>query len=177
MQYLTQSRIAAALAAATQPAGERPWALLLTKPPATYTEARQRIALGRNPGSRELAGIDEPTARAEASRARIINDLARRDAYMAALSVSEQMVSTTPVLPTSVVVEMAEWHDGPLITWFFSRDAAAVRSFAAHVAAPVTEAPNGDGSARTYVSAIGAVNGVRVVAYTLVDTAAGQVAA
>ncbi|MEV7712323.1 hypothetical protein [Streptomyces sp. NPDC088270] len=142
----------------------------------TYAESRRWIALEQNPDLRKFAGIDEPTARAEASRARIVNELARRDAYMAALSASEQMMSASPVLPASAVIEMAEWSDGPLIRWTFHQDAASVRKFAAHFAVPVTEGPNGDGSVYTYVSATGVVDGIQFEAYTLID-AASEVAA
>lgn len=176
MQHLTQSRIAAALAAATQPEGERPWRLLLTKPPMTYRETRMRIALER-PADRELSGVDEATARAEVSRARIIHEMARRDGYMAALSVCGQMMSVTPALPTETGIRLSPWSDGPLICWNFYKDAAAMASFGAHFGVPVTERPHGDEGTSTHVSAVGTMNGIQFEAYTLVDTAPEQVTA
>lgn len=177
MQHLTQSRIAAALAAATQPEGERPWTLLFTRPPMTYADSRRWITLEQNPSLREFADIDERTCRAEASRARIITDLARRDAYMDALAASEQLMSTTPVLPTGTYVEMAAWDDGPLIRWNFHKSPAAVRAFAAHFDVAVAERPHDDTGTSTYIAATGTVNGVQFEAYTLVDTAPEQVSA
>lgn len=177
MQHLTQSRIAAALAAATQPKGERPWRLLLTKAPMTYTGVRSALVLEQNPDLRRLSGLDEATCNAEASRARIVQELARRDGYMAALAATEQMMSTTPVLPTDTSIELAPWSDGPQIRWTFHKDAPAVAAFAEHFAIPVTERPHNDAGTTTYVSAVGAVNGVQVEAYALVATNAGQVAA
>ncbi|THA78381.1 hypothetical protein E6R60_05710 [Streptomyces sp. A0642] len=177
MQHLTHSRIAAALAAATQPEGERPWRLLLTKAPMTYADTRRWVVLEQNADLRQLAGIDEATCRAEASRARIINDLARRDAYMHALSVSEQLMSSTPVLPTAMRVDMAPWNDGPTILWSFHRDRDAVASFAAHFGISVTERPHDDEGTSTYVSTTGVIDGVQVEAYALVDAAPEQVAA
>lgn len=177
MQNLTQSRIAAALAAATQPEGERPWRLLLTKPPMTYTDGRRWIVLEQHADLRRFAGVDEPTCRAEASRARIIIDLARRDAYMAALAASEQMMSSTPVLPTATNVDMAPWDDGPTIRWCFHQDPGAVAALAAHFGVSVTERPHNDEGTTTYVSTTGAIDGIQFEAYALVDTAPEQVAA
>lgn len=177
MRHLTESRIAAALAAATQPEGERPWRLLLTKPPMTYAEVQSRIACAEDPTFTRFSGMDEATRRAEASRARVISDLARRDAYMAALSVSEQMVSTTPVLPTAITIRMPEWaRTGPSIEWSFHRDAAAIVAFAEHFGVPVVASPHGD-EATTRIFATGHTDGVLFEAYTLVDVAPGQVAA
>lgn len=174
MTHLTQSRIAAALAAAEQAEGERPWHLLLTKPPLTYTEYRQCIALEQNPDLLEFAGIDEATCRAEASRARVILELARRDGYMDALSVSEQMMSTTPVLPTEMTVVLAPWSGGPTIRWMFHEDPAAVAAVGAHFGLPVTERPNRPKGTLTHVSATGTVSGVQVEAWALVDVPAEQ---
>ncbi|MFD7429016.1 hypothetical protein ACFV6Z_18515 [Streptomyces sp. NPDC059818] len=176
MQNLTQTRIAAALAAAQQPEGERPWRLLLTKAPTTHHESRMRIALER-PSTRELSGIDEATARAEASRARIIHEMARRDGYMVALSVCEQMMSTTPALPAGAEIRLSPWSDGPLICWRFHKDAAAVAAVADRFGMPVTERPHGDDGTTTYVLAVGAVDGIQFEAYALVDTIPEQVAA
>ncbi|MFJ3282487.1 hypothetical protein [Streptomyces halstedii] len=177
VQHLTQSRIAAALAAAPQPEGERPWHLLLTKPPTTYRETRMRISLAR-PDNREFCDVDEPTALAEASRARIIHEMARRDGYMDALAVTEQMMSTTPALPTRASIDLAPWTDGPAVEWSFHKDPAAVRQFAAHFGLLVTEHPHTSAATTTCVSATGTVSGVRVNAYTLVATPAqGQVTA
>ncbi|MFJ2701846.1 hypothetical protein ACIO3R_01440 [Streptomyces sp. NPDC087428] len=179
MQHLTQSRIAAALAAAQQPEGERPWRLLLTKAPTTYTGVRSALALERNPGLRQLADMDEATCRAEASRARVVQELARQDGYLAALSVCEQMMSAAPVLPVKARIPLSPWSDGPLIYWRFHHDAAAVAAVADRFGMPVTERPHGDDGTTTYVSAVGAVDGIQFEAYTLIDTSSvpGQVAA
>ena len=177
MQHLTQSRIAAALAAATQSEGERPWHLLLTKAPMTYAAVRSAITLEQNPDLRQFSGMDEATCRAEASRALIVQELARRDGYMAALSACEQMMSTTPVLPTATQIRLAPWDDGPLISWTFHRDAAAVAAVAEHFGVPVSEEPHNDAGTITCVSAAGAVSGVRFEAYAIIDAVAGQVAA
>lgn len=177
MQNLTQSRIAAALATATQSEGERPWRLLLTKAPMTYTDSRHWLVLEQNADLRQFAGVDEPTCRAEASRARIVIDLARRDAYMAALAASEQMMSSTPVLPTTTNVDMAPWCDGPTIRWSFHRDRTAVATLAAHFGVSVTERPHDDEGTTTYVSTTGAIDGVQFEAYALVEAAPEQVAA
>ncbi|MFC9247789.1 hypothetical protein ACFT7S_28385 [Streptomyces sp. NPDC057136] len=177
MKHLTHSRITAALAAATQPEGERPWTLLLTRPPMTYTDSYRWRVLEQNPDLREFAGIDEPTCRAEASRARIVTELARRDAYMDALATSEQMMSTTPALPIHTTIRLAEWHEGPLICWVFHQSPEAVHEFAAHFGGTVTEGRNGDESPFIRVGATGTVNGIQFEAYTLVDAASEQVAA
>ncbi|WP_329615047.1 hypothetical protein OG244_19600 [Streptomyces brevispora] len=178
MQNLTQSRIAAALAAAQQPEGERPWRLLLTKAPTTYAEVQSRIMCAEDPTFTRFSDADEATLHAEASRARVINDLARRDAYTAALSASEQMISTTPVMPTTIMIRMPEWaRTGPSIQWCFHRDATAVHAFAQHFGVPVVASPHGDEGTTTHVSAVGAVDGIQFEAYTLVDAAPEQVTA
>lgn len=178
MQHLTDSRIAAALAAATQPEDERPWRLLLTKPPRTYAEVQSRIMCAQDPTFTRFAGVDEATRRAEASRARIINDLARRDAYMAALSVSEQMISTAPVLPTTIMIRMPEWAgNGPTIEWVYHRDADAVNAFAQHFAAPAVASPHGDDTTTRVFATGHSPDGIQFEAYTLVDAAPEQVAA
>lgn len=174
MTHLTQSRIAAALAAAEQAEGERPWHLLLTKAPMTYDESRRWIVLEQHPNLRAFSDVDEPTCRAEASRARIILELARRDGYMDALAATEHMMSTTPVLPTATHVELAPWSDGPLVRWTFHRDPAAVAVFAAHFGLPVTERPHDPEGTSICTSAEGLVSGVRVEAYALVDVPAEQ---
>lgn len=172
--HLTQSRIAAALAAAEQAEGEHPWHLLLTKPPMTYTEYRQCIVLEQNPDLRGFAGIDEATCSAEASRARIVQELARRDGYADALAVTEQLLSTSPVLPVSTEIRLAPWDDAPLICWGFHRDSATVHKFGAYFGLPVTERPHNTEGTSVYTSAEGLVSGVRVEAYALVDVPAEQ---
>lgn len=177
MQHLTQSRIAAALAAATQPEGERPWRLLLTKPPMTHIEVCSALLREADPQLRQFAGLDEATCRAEASRARIVQELARRDGYMAALAVTEQMLATTPVLPTHTDVALAPWNDGPLVRWMFHDDALAVAAFAEHFGVPVTERPHSAEGTTTYVSATGTVDDVKFEGYALVNAEAEQVPA
>ncbi|MET9096190.1 hypothetical protein ABZX72_29345 [Streptomyces cyaneofuscatus] len=170
--HLTQHRIAAALAAAIQPEGERPWTLLLTKPPRTHVDVRSVIYRAEHPEDVYfLPETDEPTRQAEASRARIVQDLARRDGYLAALSAAEHILSRTPVLPVRVDVSLAEWDNGPHITLTFHQDPAAVRRFAAHVGTEVTERPHSEKSVRT--ETFGATeSGISFEAYTLTDAPA-----
>ncbi|MFE1731625.1 hypothetical protein ACFW6X_15900 [Streptomyces bacillaris] len=173
--HLTQHRIAAALAAATQPEGETPWHLLLTKPPTTHADVRMAIARRRDQDLRYLSDKDEPTILAEASRAEIIQDLARRDGYLTALAAAEHILSTTPVLPTNVDVRLAEWDSGPHLVINFHKDPAAVRQFAAHFNTGVSERAHADGAVR--VETIGVTDsGVRFEAYTLTDAPVPAVA-
>ncbi|MGW1183000.1 hypothetical protein ACWD7Y_05130 [Streptomyces drozdowiczii] len=176
MEHLTQSRIAAALAAATQPEGERPWRLLLTKAPTTYAEVRSRIACAEDPIFSRFTDVDAATRRAEASRARVVNELARRDAYMAALSASEQMLSTTPALPRSIEIAVRE-SDGPEIRLFFHQDPAGLAAFAAHFDVPVSPEPHDTEGKKIYLSATGTSFGVSFEAWALVDATPAQVAA
>ncbi|MFD5903620.1 hypothetical protein ACFWHG_19275 [Streptomyces microflavus] len=169
--HLTQHRIAAALAAVTQPEGERPWTLLLTKPPLTHADARMAIHRRRSPDSWPLFRTDEATVLAEASRAEIIQELARRDGYLAALSAAEHILSTTPVLPTDVDVRLAPWDAGPHLVINFHKDPAAVHAFAAHFGTEVSEVPHSEGSVRIETTGI-TETGVRFEAYTLIDAPA-----
>ncbi|MFJ8844302.1 hypothetical protein ACIRFF_15520 [Streptomyces cyaneofuscatus] len=169
--HLTQHRIAAALAAATQPEGERPWTLLLTKPPITHRDVQTVIYRAEHPEDfYGLSYTDEPTRRAEASRARIVQDLARRDGYLEALSAAETMLSTTPVLPVSVFVRLPPWSDGPIVTFNFHQSPDDVRAFAAHCGTEVTEGPHLKDDIRTETT--GVTGGVRFEAYTLTDAPA-----
>ncbi|MGA5472569.1 hypothetical protein ACPCUK_27820 [Streptomyces arboris] len=170
--HLTQHRIAAALAAATQSEGELPWALLMTKPPTTYADVRSVIYRAEHP--EDIYGrpyTDEPTRQAEASRARIVQDLARRDGYLAALSAAEHILSRTPVLPVDVDVRLAEWDAGPHLVINFHKDPSAVHAFAAHFGTEVTEQPHSNGDIRVETFGV-AENGVRFEAYTLTDAPA-----
>ncbi len=171
--HLTENRIAAALAAATQPEGETPWRLLLTRPPMTHADVRQAIYRAEHPeSSLNCSSVNMPTLQAEASRARIVQDLARRDGYLTALSAAEHMLSTAPVLPTRVSVELPPWADGgPLISLSFHDSAAEVHAFAAHVGTEVTELPHLEHDIRTQT--IGTTEtGLRFEAYTIVNAPA-----
>ncbi|MYW99908.1 MULTISPECIES: hypothetical protein [unclassified Streptomyces] len=168
--HLTEDRIAAALAAASQPEGETPWHLLLTRPPMTHTDVRMAIARRRNPELQELTGKDERTIRAEASRAEIIQGLARRDGYLAAMAAAEHILSTTPVLPVDVDVRLAEWNNGPTLVIGFHKDPDQVRAFASHFGTEVAELPHGEGRVR--IETTGTMAGVRFEAYTLADAPA-----
>ncbi|MFJ8842986.1 hypothetical protein ACIRFF_08790 [Streptomyces cyaneofuscatus] len=170
--HLTQHRIAAALAAATQPEGERPWTLLLTKPPRTHFDVRSAIYRAEHPVDVYfLPETDGPTRQAEASRARIVQDLARRDGYLAALAAAEHLLSTTPVLPVRVDVSLAEWDSGPHIVFTFHRDPAAVSRFAAHVGTEVAVRPHAEKSVRTETFGV-TESGIPFEAYTLADAPA-----
>ncbi len=173
--YLTQHRIAAALAAATQPEGETPWHLLLTKPPTTHAEVSSALALRRMPDLWQFSGKSEPTILAEASRAEIVHGLARRDGYLAALDAAAHIIKTTPVLPTHIDTRLSEWEAGPSLALTFHKDPAAVHRFAAHVGTEVSERPHGKGS--ICVETIGVTeSGVRFEAYTLIDAPVPAVA-
>ncbi|MEU6614441.1 hypothetical protein [Streptomyces parvus] len=170
--HLTQPRIAAALAAATQPDGETPWHLLLTRPPTTHTDVRQAIYRAEHP--EDLFGFDvsRPTLQAEASRARIVQELARRDGYLSAMSAAEHMLSTSPVLPTRLTVELSPWAEGgPVISFSFHNSAAELHAFAAHFGTEVTETPHPNGDIRIETSGT-TESGVRFEAYTLADAPA-----
>ncbi|MEU2764298.1 hypothetical protein [Streptomyces sp. NPDC007094] len=169
--HLTEDRIAAALAAAHQPEGETPWQLLLTRPPVTHADVRQAICRARNPEFWEFTGKTEPTIRAEASRAEVVQELARRDGYLTALAAAEHILSTTPVLPVHIDVRLAEWNDGPTLVMTFHQRVDQVHAFAAHVGTEVSEQPHGEGSIR--VETVGTTeSGVRFEAYTLIDAPA-----
>ncbi|MBK3561011.1 hypothetical protein JHN55_31665 [Streptomyces sp. MBT56] len=166
--HLTQPRIAAVLAVTTQPEGETPWRLLLTKPPMTHPEVRAAIYRAEHPEDSPFSDVSRPTLQAEASRARIVQDLARRDGYLTALSVSEHMLSASPVLPTRVSIELAPWAEGgPLVEFSFHDSAAEVHAFATHFGTEVTELPHLGTDLR--IETVGANDGVRFVAFTLVD--------
>ncbi|WP_274031447.1 hypothetical protein [Streptomyces sp. MMBL 11-1] len=166
--YLTEDRIAAALATATQPEGETPWRLLLTKPPTTYADVRSALTLARMPDVWRFSGKDERTILAEASRAEVVHGLARRDGYLQALAAAEHMLSTAPVLPTHMDVRLAPWDDGPCLVFSFHKEPAAVHEFAAHFGTQVTEHPHLEVDIR--VETVGITeSGVRFEAYTLVD--------
>ncbi|MFF7012263.1 hypothetical protein ACFY9Y_22305 [Streptomyces fimicarius] len=170
--HLTQPRIVAALAAATQPEGETPWRLLLTRPPMTHADVRQAIYRAEHPEDVFGFGVSRPTLQAEASRARIVQDLARRDGYLTALSAAEHMLSTAPVLPTRVSVELPPWGDGgPLISLSFHDSAAEVHAFAAHFGTDVTERPHLEHDIR--IETLGTTEaGIRFEAYTIIDAPA-----
>ncbi|MEU4920223.1 hypothetical protein AB0G29_12790 [Streptomyces parvus] len=170
--HLTQPRIAAALAAATQPDGETPWHLLLTRPPTTHADVRMAIHRAEHPEvSLDFFGASTPTLQAEGSRARIVQELARRDGYLQALAAAEHIMSTTPVLPVDIDVRLAEWDNGPHLVINFHKRPDQVRTFAAHFGTEVSERPHGEGSIR--VETFGTTeSGVRFEAYTLVDAPA-----
>ncbi|MGW1437260.1 hypothetical protein ACWD7M_18655 [Streptomyces griseus] len=167
----TEDRVAAALAAATQPEDETPWAKLTTPLPMTHAEVS--TVLYRAEHLEEFAvgpHMDGPTLRAEASRARIIQDLARRDSYMAAFSAALELAATLPVLPAATNIHNATWHSEVYLTLRYHDDAEAVRKVAAHLGLSVTEKPEGQ---CVHLVATGtAENGVRFEAYTLIDAPA-----
>ncbi|MFI2358190.1 hypothetical protein OG582_11755 [Streptomyces anulatus] len=166
--HLTEERIAAALAAATQPEGETPWRLLLTKPPTTYVNVRSALTLAGMPDLWPFSGKGERTILAEASRAEVVHGLARRDGYLQALAAAEHMLSTAPVLPTNVDVRLAHWDDGPCLVFSYHKDPAAVREFAAHFGTEVAEHPHLEDGIRIETAGT-TESGVRFEAYTLVD--------
>ncbi|CAO0828618.1 hypothetical protein SMICM17S_07429 [Streptomyces microflavus] len=169
--HLTQERIAAALAAATQPEGDMPWAELTTEPPTTYPDVRAAITLAGMPDIWRFESKGGPTILAEASRAEIIQELARRDGYLAALSAAEHILSTTPVLPTNLDVRLAPWNARPYLAINFHKDPAAVHAFAAHFDTEVTERPHGESS--VHIETTGTTEtDVRFEAYTLIDAPA-----
>ncbi|MFD8437410.1 hypothetical protein ACFV2I_20210 [Streptomyces microflavus] len=164
--HLTQERIAAALAAATQPEGETPWAELTTEAPTTYADVCLLIFRAKHPDS----DVDGPTVQAEASRARIIRDLARRDSYLAAMSAAEQLAATIPVLPATINIHNASWHSEVYLSLRYHDDSDAVRTVASYLEIPVTE--RRDAGSVWLVAEGTADNGVRYEAYTLIDAPA-----
>ncbi|WP_433406911.1 hypothetical protein [Streptomyces sp. CA-146814] len=168
---LTEERITAALAAVAQPEGETPWAELATPLPLTHPDVCAVIYRAEHPD--EFAGLpgpDGPTLQAEASRARIIRDLARRDSYRAAFEAALELAATVPVLPDATNVHNAVWHSEVYLTLRYHDDAEAVRRVAAHLCLEITERPEGE---CVHLVATGtADNGVRFEAYTLTDAPA-----
>ncbi|WP_327246589.1 hypothetical protein [Streptomyces sp. NBC_01320] len=102
-------------------------------------------------------------------------DTARRNSYMAALSLAETILSESTVIPSSFVIEVMEHAPTePTIRFYFHRDPAAVAEFADERWMNVTTKTHDDGA--VYTEAQGApCRGVRVTAWAL--TSAEDIAA
>lgn len=101
----------------------------------------------------------------------------QRSSYMAALSLAEQIMSVTAVLPTDFRVVVHSWSpSAPELSFYFHRDPVSLREFAAAQGLVESETVRGDGS--VYVEATREdARGVRVVAWTLSDPKSSAVAA
>jgi hypothetical protein len=101
----------------------------------------------------------------------------QRASYFAALSVAEQIMSVTTVLPTSVDVQVYPWSPAaPQVSFHFHRDVESMRMFAAEQQLSVSEVTRGNGAVYTEAVRLDA-RGVRVVAWTLSEAAPPAVAA
>lgn len=100
----------------------------------------------------------------------------QRRNYMAALSLAEQIMSETTVLPTSLDVQVHAWSPlAPELRFYFHRDPEALRQFAAEQQLVESVTTRDDGS--VYIEAARQIEqGVRVVAWTLSDGASAVAA-
>ncbi|QQZ54108.1 hypothetical protein IFE09_11120 [Streptomyces microflavus] len=166
--HLTEERVAAALGVLAQPEGETPWAELAAPLPLTHPDVCAVIYRAAHPQESD----DVPTLQAEASRARIIRDMARRDSYMDAFSAAEELVATLPVLPAGTTIHNAVWHSEVYLSLRYHADADAVREVAAHLGLDVIEKPETQAKAVHVVAEGTSSNGVRFEAYTIIDAPA-----
>lgn len=96
-------------------------------------------------------------------------DLLRRNSYMAALSLAEQIMSETAALPTEFTVAVRPWAPAePELRFYFHRDVAGLRQFRDDQV--LTESTETQENGSVYIEAArDDVRGVRVVAWTLLD--------
>ena len=101
----------------------------------------------------------------------------RRSNYMAALSLAEQIMSETTVMPTDFKVTVYSFApNDPEISFYFHRDVASLQQFAGERGLTVSVEPRETGS--VYHEAAGqAVRGVRVTAWSLISNDEAAVAA
>ncbi|MFJ4624298.1 hypothetical protein [Streptomyces sp. NPDC088812] len=104
-------------------------------------------------------------------------DLVQRNSFMTALSVAEQIMSETSVLPTEFDVAARPWAPGaPELRFYFHNDMPGLRQFRDDQMLTESMRTREDGS--VYIEAVREdVRGVRVVAWTLTDAEASAVAA
>lgn len=104
-------------------------------------------------------------------------DDVRRNSYFAALSLAEQIMSVTTVLPTNFDVQVEAWSpSAPQISFYFHRNPEALRAFAAEQQLAVSVTTRGNGSVYTEAVRLDA-QGVRVVAWSLSPANPSAVAA
>ncbi|GCD38032.1 hypothetical protein OEIGOIKO_05842 [Streptomyces chrestomyceticus JCM 4735] len=94
---------------------------------------------------------------------------AQRRGHLAALAVAEQIIWTSPVLPSGFAVTCYSFAPTPEVEFRFSRSAAGVEALARICGVAVSAGPHGDDDPRTYVSMTAVVDEVSVKAWTLLD--------
>ncbi len=108
---------------------------------------------------------------------RAVEDAQRRG-HMAALSVAEQIVSTSPLPPTDVRTSCPTFAAGePSVDVYFHQCAAGVEMLAKELGGTAITRPHSELDPRPYVSAQLAVSGIPVRAWSLLgnrDDAAGE---
>lgn len=87
--------------------------------------------------------------------------------YMAALSLAEQLISETDTLPAAVEINVHPWAPGaPEIRFYFHHDVQGLRRFRDDQMLTETRTDRPDS---VYLEATRDFEGVRVVAWTLLD--------
>ncbi|MFD7516053.1 hypothetical protein ACFV85_14800 [Streptomyces niveus] len=98
-----------------------------------------------------------------------------RDALMRALAAAETAISRLPVMPTSVSLD--EYRGRYTVSLFYSQDAGAVRQFATSLdLESVQVAPNQAAPETCFTEATAYVGEISVRAWTLLNSAADDVA-
>lgn len=102
-------------------------------------------------------------------------DTAQRNSYMTALSLAEQLISESAVLPTEFMVAARPWTPSePELRFYFHDDIAGLRQFRDDQMLTESMETRNDGS--VYIEAArDDVRGVRVTAWTLTPAAAAPV--
>jgi hypothetical protein len=95
------------------------------------------------------------------------SETARRFGYIAALSAAEHVVSTSPVVPTSVDIYCSPWTDGPSLRVYFHDSPDDVRAFSEAFGGTVSEDERSEGT-QLHTAAVGAVAGIPFEAWALV---------
>lgn len=92
----------------------------------------------------------------------------QRNSFMAALSLTETLLSETTAVPTSVDIQSAHWSpEEPVIRIYFHDDPAGAREFAGQFFLEVTDTVRPDRS--VYTEASGQRDGVAVQAWALLS--------
>lgn len=101
----------------------------------------------------------------------------QRLSYMKALSLAEQIMSETPVMPTEFDVRVPKWAPGePELVFNFHRNADGVRAFAGWRRMDVVSTDQANGSILVEARGELPVEGVRVSAWTLLPSASAVAA-
>lgn len=93
-------------------------------------------------------------------------ETAQRFGHMAALAAAEHIISSSPVLPTSVQVYCPVWATEPSLRLYFHDAPDAVRAFAEAFGGSVSVEENAS-DAKVYTSAVGEVQKIRFEAWAL----------